>query len=194
MSSTRQPWDQLRSEQEWRLFLEAWGHALLDDEVLRKRFSAEVRTSGWLGYQGASTEEIEQAERRLGTKLPPSYRTFLRVTNGWRDTCFYIRRIWSTSQIEWFSVRNQGWIDAWVEAGQREQYRAPVADVMRVKAALEVSEVGDDSIYLLSPFRIQPDGEWEAWCLSNWAPDNEVYPSFRELMLAEYERYQQAKA
>ncbi|MFD8203865.1 SMI1/KNR4 family protein [Streptomyces sp. NPDC059701] len=32
----------------------------------------------------ATREEIAAAEERLGTRLPPSYRGFLEVSNGWR--------------------------------------------------------------------------------------------------------------
>ncbi len=47
--------------------------------------SPEVVTSKWLGYSGASDEQLERAELRLGIQLPPSCREFLQITNGWRQ-------------------------------------------------------------------------------------------------------------
>ncbi|RJL33649.1 SMI1/KNR4 family protein [Bailinhaonella thermotolerans] len=39
----------------------------------------------WMGAPGASEEEIAALERRLGVSLPPSYRQFLAVSDGWRE-------------------------------------------------------------------------------------------------------------
>jgi len=42
-----------------------------------------VVASGWLGFPGATEAETAAAEAHLGVTLPPSYRAFLRVSNGW---------------------------------------------------------------------------------------------------------------
>ena len=51
----------------------------------------------------------------MGIGLPPSYREFLAVSNGWRLTGNFIWRIWSTEEIDWFRVRNAEWIEAYVD-------------------------------------------------------------------------------
>jgi cell wall assembly regulator SMI1 len=73
----------------------------------------EVITSGWLGYPGASAEQIASAELRLGKPLPPSYREFMRVTNGWRRTSPFIEQVWTAEQVKPFAIENQEWIDIW---------------------------------------------------------------------------------
>jgi hypothetical protein len=49
--------------------------------------------AGWLGEPGATDEEISSAEHRLGMRLPPSYRSFLAVSNGFRDISPFIYRL-----------------------------------------------------------------------------------------------------
>jgi len=71
---------------DWQRFLMDWSRILLQDDNVTKYLSPEVIASGWLGYPGATEGQIAQAEGRLGAILPPSYRAFLKVTNGWRQT------------------------------------------------------------------------------------------------------------
>ena len=52
----------------------------LEDEI-----APEVIASRWLGYPGATEEQIMNLETRLGRKLPPSYRAFLKASNGFRQ-------------------------------------------------------------------------------------------------------------
>jgi len=47
--------------------------------------SAETIKSQWIGFPGATEDQLIAAETRLGVTLPPSYQTFLKVTNGWSD-------------------------------------------------------------------------------------------------------------
>jgi cell wall assembly regulator SMI1 len=57
----------------------------------------EVKASLWLGRPPASDSQISQAEERLGIALPPSYRTFLRVSNGWGKLT---QSIWQLNAVE----------------------------------------------------------------------------------------------
>lgn len=170
----------------------------------------EVVAAQWLGYPGATEDQIAQAETRLGTRLPSSYRDFLKASNGWRATTPFIDRLWSTEDIEWFSVRHQDWIDRHVNHYRRlarinwNGYlkRPLVTDeayfvygdnqdcrnfrVEYLQTALEISAVSDSAIYLLNPAIVDADGEWEAWFFADWLPGADRYPSFQALMEAEY--------
>jgi len=64
----------------WRELLGTWSREILADETYRQEFPHEVVQAGWLGYPGATDEEIAVAEARLGITLPPSYRAFPIVT------------------------------------------------------------------------------------------------------------------
>lgn len=186
------PYDWEPLMKEWNDLLLASPSALIDDET---------RRAGWLGFPGATEEQIVALEQRLGRGLPPSYREFLAYTNGWRTTGAFIDRIWGTEDVDWFRARNQEWIDAWTE-GSSYYGEVTVSDAeyfvygpeqdpvhMRneyLKTALEVSEEGDEAILLLNP-QITFDDEWEAWFFSNWSPGADRYRSFWDLMVAQYE-------
>ena len=90
---------------DWEKFLKRWSQELLESLGSdRHTLPSDVIASGWLGYPGATEADIAQAETRLGAKLPPSYRAFLKVTNGWRQTTPFISRLWSTQEIDWFTA------------------------------------------------------------------------------------------
>ena len=90
----------------WKDLMTAWNQDLLAEEDIRADLPPEVIASGWLGYPGATEEQLSQLEERLGAPLPPSYRAFLQFTNGWRNTGHFIPAIWSTEEVEWFAIRN----------------------------------------------------------------------------------------
>ncbi|HEY9606625.1 MAG TPA: SMI1/KNR4 family protein [Allocoleopsis sp.] len=198
----------------WERFLKRWSQELLESMGQeREQVSSEVMRSGWLGYPGATEEQIARAEARLEATLPPSYREFLKVTNGWRQTTPFIYKLWSTEEIEWFSIKRQEWLKAFVEpySDAYEDYlvtqkRTPsIPDeeyfvygdaqdcsklrVEYLQTALEISDTGDSAIYLLNPQVMTEDGEWEAWFFGDWLPGADRYQSFREMMQAEYENF-----
>lgn len=201
----------------WENFLRQWSRELLESITDNpEKLPSEVIESKWLGYPGATEKQIARAESRLGMALPPSYREFLKVTNGWRQTTPFIYRLWSTEDIEWFSVRHQDWINSFVERygnsslnldlsgnGRLVTPSIPDADYLiygdeqdcsklRVEylhKVLEISDIGESTVYLLNPQVMTDDGEWEAWFFGDWLPGADRYRSFQEMMLAEYENF-----
>ena len=187
----------------WRPFLETWSRELIEAGAYPD-LPPEVVESGWLGFPGATEEQLNVVEARVGVRLPPSYREFLTVSNGWRQTGNSIWRIWSTEEVDWFRVRNAEWIDAYVNPFggldapplTDEEYlvyddtQDPVRfRVEYLESALEISETGDSAIYLLNPNVVTPDGEWEAWLFANWLPGANRHRSFAELIEAEYQSF-----
>ena len=165
----------------WRQFLETWSRELVEAGAYPD-LPPEVVESGWLGFPGATEEQLSVVEARLGVGLPRSYREFLMVSNGWRQTGTSIWRMWSTEEIDWFRVRNADWIDAYVNPyggldglsltdeeylvyGETQDPALPG----RVSRVREISDTGDSAIYLLNPKVVTADGEW-AWLFANWLP------------------------
>ena len=201
----------------WESFLRQWSRELLASITDNpEKLPSEVIESKWLGYPGATEKQIARAEARLGMALPPSYREFLKVTNGWRQTTPFIYRLWSTEDIEWFSVRHQNWINSFVErygnsslnldlSGNDRLVTPSIPDAdyliygdeqdcskLRVEylhKVLEISDIGESTVYLLNPQVMTEDGEWEAWFFGDWLPGADRYRSFQEMMLAEYENF-----
>ncbi len=188
---------------DWQGLMDRWNQDLLSCPSIVATLSPAIVASGWLGYAPATGEEIWRAERRLKVSLPPSYRQFLETTNGWRTLGRWVGRLWSADEVDWYRVREQDTIDAWIE-GERsqggpdvvpdEEYYvygpAQLPETMRsayLSTALQVSEVGNDNgVYLLNPEVVTPDGEWEAWFFAPWLPGADRYRSFWDLMNAEH--------
>ena len=201
---------------DWESFLRQWSQELIESiQDEQNQLPLEVVESNWLGYPGATEEQINRAETRLEVRLPPSYREFLKVSNGWRQTTPFINSLWSTEELEWFSLRHQTWIDNFIAEYLARNYRnsfingsedrrvipsisdaeyltygeAQDCSKLRIEylqTALEISQKGDSAIYLLNPQVITTEGEWEAWFFADWLPGADRYPSFCEMMQAEY--------
>ena len=201
----------------WYKFLGQWSQEFLATSKNLGHLPAEIIESDWLGYPGATEEQITQAEERLNVSLPPSYREFLKVSNGWRQTTPFIYRIWSIEEIEWFIKRHHSWINSFIQTQMRSRHdyhqnghqlnghvpRIPDSeyflygeeqDCSKIRpeylsTALEISDKGESAIYLLNPKIQTGDGEWEAWFFGNWLPGADRYPSFQEMMQAEYKNF-----
>ncbi len=178
----------------WQALLNEFSQTLISSQA--RTLTPENSASQWLGNSGATEAEIRAAETRLGVQFPPSYRAFLEVSNGWPRSDWTEMQLWSTTEINWFSQQNQGWIEAW---RPYEEKRPTITDdeyfvygaaqdcvnLRReyLQTALEISsDSGDGDIFLLIPDVIFPDGEWEAWHFGNKLPGAYRYQSFYNLM------------
>ena len=122
--------------------------------------------------KGATSDEIQALESRLGVKLPPSYTRFLGITNGLRKGKNSLAFL-PTSKIAWFRDVDRAWIAA---------YRDEGADVPHLEDALRIAGPHDGEIYLLNPRVKMKSGEWEAWRFSNHLPGETRYASLRALL------------
>jgi hypothetical protein len=196
---------------DWKPFLEKWSSEIIASrqfasflkycaEFYPGSYTQEVLESGWLGYEGATVEQIAQAEARLGIKLPPSYREFLKVTNGWRIMIRFIPRMWSTEEVEWLSKTDrelaEGWL-SYVPASDEEYFvYGKEQKEFSLKGeyfltALDISdkELAGTARYLLNPKVVFENGEWEAWFYAHWLPGARRYRSFWEMMQDEYKTF-----
>jgi hypothetical protein len=189
---------------DWDPLLREFSREMIEDPQIRQRLPAEVLRSGWLGFEGASEEQIRATETRLNVELPNSYREFLKVSDGWRNLGAFIYKMWPTTEVEWFSVRNQEWIDAYAaDESPRisdEEYfvygDGQDSITFRpeyLQSALEISDTGDSTIVLLNPRVVSADGEWEAWVFANWYPGARRYRSFHELVQEELRSFRKLK-
>src|SRR6476646_6235172 len=151
-------------EFEWRPFLSRWSReALTADPTTPAYDRTAPAADGWLGAPGATETQLAALEARLGAALPPSYRAFLRVSNGWGRTTPFSDHRWSSGEVDWFAVRNQDWGDAWTgaysDAGEAlptvpdatylqygEDQDCAEQRVEYLQSALEISDTGDSAI------------------------------------------------
>jgi hypothetical protein len=189
----------------WHPFLEHFSREVLADRDQRASLPPEVITSGWLGFPPATANEVKALEKRLGTRLPDSYRSFLLTSNGWRTAGAFVYDLLPAAKVTWFRDSHKDWLDAWGEGARVYGEAIPVSDEEYFvygpeqdsckfrdeywRATLAISGIGDSAIYLLNPLVVTADGEWEAWCFANWYPGAHRYRSFRELMQHELQSF-----
>ncbi|MEU1347078.1 SMI1/KNR4 family protein [Streptomyces sp. NPDC005795] len=190
----------------WRDLLQRWSDEWLDpvlhEQERHEPFPAEVRAARWLGGPGATPGELTGLEQRLGCALPPSYREFLRTSDGWLDTTTQVARLLPVREAGWVRDLDPGLVSAWGDGGGWDEVpdaeyfvygdeQDPCALRPRyLKSMLVVTpgaETGDS--YLLNPCVLTPDGEWEAWHLAQGLPGAARYRSFWDLMNDEYRAF-----
>lgn len=181
---------------DWRQLLNSWSRHILATSDYRDYLPEEVidQKNQWIGYPGAGEEQIARAERRLKTRLPESYREFLKVSNGWPTGGPYVTRILPVEEIEWVSTRKRDWLEYWklgVKLGSGREdpsvFREMLGfDLRLLESGLEISDEEDIGVYLLIPGLKSAGGEWEAWCFEGETGATR-YPSFWDLMRAEFD-------
>ena len=195
------------AEWDWNGLLTRWSRAVLERPELAGSLPGDVRETGWLGYPGATEEQLRSAEARLAIPLPPSYRAFLAASNGFRAPGAFVDVVWPAEEIGWYAARHQDLIDGWMEGHRLFAGLATPSvrdaeyfvygehqDPARLRpeylqTALQVSPFGDAAVYLLNPKAVTPEGEWEAWMHASWLPGAARYRSFWELMVEEFESF-----
>jgi hypothetical protein len=169
---------------DWEPWLAQWSRDILKYLDLKRYYGPiekEAVASGWLGYPGATEDQIMYLEARLGKPLPPSYRAFLKVSNGFRQPGLFVPRLLPVDEVEWFRVRNRETIDMWKSNGLED-----------LTDALAISPF-DTDVYLLNPKVVTADGEWEALDFNPGGAACDHYSSFWELMQAEQKIFLRVK-
>lgn len=170
---------------EWAAWLADYNRELIERLHLDEyssfrdpRVTAELVAAGWLGSPPADEETLATAEGRLGTRLPPSYRSFLAVSNGFLQPDLIVPRLRSADEIGWYGDIAPESVAIWAE------FAEPDDAIGRLAGCLQVSDVElvGDAVYLLDPTGHAEDGEWDAYFFASWVPGVERYPSFHALM------------
>ncbi|MFB7471904.1 SMI1/KNR4 family protein [Kitasatospora sp. NPDC056184] len=172
---------------DWRPFLvrwsEEWAGACTDPAGLRDG-DEEAWRARWLGFEGAPAERIAAAEAELGCVLPPSYREFLAVSDGWRHAGGFVFRLAGADGARWH--RDADGISEYFEDDES-------ADMWH--RALQLDVESDLTLVLLDPGDVDADGEWAVYCYASWrAAPPERYPSFRAFMLAMHQEFHRLAA
>ncbi|MEV5312358.1 SMI1/KNR4 family protein [Streptomyces sp. NPDC052610] len=185
---------------DWRSLLVRWSQewaGAQDPDVPaeeRRAGDEEALRTRWLGFPPASEERILALEERLGHRLPPSYRTFLAVSDGWRHAGGFVWLLGGTDGVRWHQ-------DA---SGLAEFYETDPEDDPTPEETLLAGmwhralqlDVESDAVYvLLDPGDVDGDGEWAVYCHASWrASPPERYGSFRAFMDAMYREWHRLRA
>uniref|UniRef100_UPI003518448B SMI1/KNR4 family protein n=1 Tax=Streptomyces calvus TaxID=67282 RepID=UPI003518448B len=170
---------------DWRSFLHRWSGEWADslsDDDSRGGDDETARQARWLGFPPASEARIAAMEERLGRRMPPSYREFLRVSDGWRHAGGFVWLLAGTADAHWHD-NESGLADMFEEyldedAGPEERRHA---DVWRRGLQLDVES--DATRVLLDPEDVGEDGEWAVYTWASWrAAPPERHADFRAFM------------
>ncbi|MFE5936783.1 SMI1/KNR4 family protein [Streptomyces sp. NPDC056470] len=173
----------------WQEFLGRWQQEWVP------RADADEEEDGEDGGQGlgsparpaADEAAITAAEERLGRRLPPSYREFLAVSDGWHvDQPAGIYQLGGAADVDWFGDPFD--MTPLYEEGLGDDPREEEVLLAGMwRRALRLETDSDMSHALLDPGDTDQDGEWALYVYKGWSgefPDR--YPSFRAYMEAMY--------
>lgn len=172
---------------------------MLRSEQFVGELSKEVISSGWCGGPPATESEIRAAETRLGVTLPPSYRSFLSISNGWRIFNGFVEQLLPVQEIDRYRILDPKGFALDESSHERivelygdhvvpdEVYLdyATPAHNMALRHqyygdSLLISKGFESELVLLNPFIVSADGEWETIFSAHWIPGNERFRSFQD--------------
>ncbi|MBB5125861.1 SMI1/KNR4 family protein [Streptomyces griseoloalbus] len=185
---------------EWGPLLKRWSEEWLEalaaeePEEFEELLGEDFVENRWLGFAPADPARLAALEERirgLGTEvpLPPSLRSFLGTTDGWRHAGGSVHLLAGAEDIRPYG-------DPY---GLRQMYEerlgADPADEDVLLAgmwgrALQLSLDSDLTDVLLDPGDVDADGEWAVYVYHGWGgepPDR--YESFRAFMEAMYKEF-----
>ncbi|MGW4026937.1 SMI1/KNR4 family protein, partial [Streptomyces sp. NPDC005009] len=155
---------------DWRPFLlkwsGEWADSLPDSETRGEEYEA-ARQARWLGFPPASEERITALEKRLGRRMPPSYREFLKVSDGWRHAGGFVSLLAGTADARWHNDESGlagGFEEDLDEDSEPEEWRE--ADLWRRGLQLDVES--DATYVLMDPEDVDEDGEWAVYTWAGW--------------------------
>ncbi|WP_406130602.1 SMI1/KNR4 family protein [Streptomyces sp. NBC_00989] len=158
-----------------------WADSLLDSET-RGEGDEAARRARWLGSPPASEERIAAMEERLGRQMPPSYREFLKVSDGWRHAGGFVGLLAGTEGAHWHN-NESGLADMFEEhltedAGPKERRAAGIW-----RRGLQLDVESDITYVFLDPEDVDEDGEWAVYTWASWrAAPPERYANFLAFM------------
>jgi hypothetical protein len=171
------------SESEWRAYLQAFSDDVLtydaDDLVYA---TAQQRAARWLGAAGAHETELSRREAELGVVFPPSYRNFLRTTNGWTHLGPFVHELLQADEVDWFPIKEPEFLRGW------DGFDWP--EIVTARRSLVISGAADGAYVYLDPHDVGVHGEWAAWWYAHWEAEFTRYSSFSALVEAQWASFE----
>lgn len=197
--------------EDWETFLRAWS---AERETAMRAGAPSEPPLGWLGFAPAAPEALAALEAGLGLPLPPSYRSFLEVTDGWRWAGEFVELLAPAAEVgplrdlagyvyemlaEWEQEDLEEDLDDEDEDGDDDGDGSGDGDgdseggeeepyeSARWGRAVRISLEGDQTWLMLDPGDVNAEGEWAAYRFSSWSGHGpQRHDSFADLMYAEY--------
>ncbi|WP_329388590.1 SMI1/KNR4 family protein [Streptomyces sp. NBC_01716] len=177
----------------WGPFLERWNaewaaapstREEAEEDGEEGRFEETVEAG--LGFPPLDEERITGLERRLGATLPPSYRSFLAVSDGWRRAGGGIYLLGTSEGVRWHRD-HFGFQESYEKSLTTHSSAQEVLVAGMWSRALQLSVDSDMTDVLLDPGDVNDDGEWALYIYRGYSgeyPDR--YESFGAFMREKY--------
>ncbi|MEU4983143.1 SMI1/KNR4 family protein [Streptomyces sp. NPDC021969] len=182
---------------DWRPFLAEWSGEWADslpEGETRSADDTSARWSRWLGFPPADEARVAAAEARLGRRLPPSYREFLMVSDGWRHAGGFVWLLAGTAEARWHDDAS-GLADTFEEnldedAGPEERREAGIW-----RRGLQLDVESDATYVLMDPQDVDEDGEWAVYTWAGWrAAPPERHANFGAFMREMHREFHRLRA
>ncbi|MFE0178053.1 SMI1/KNR4 family protein, partial [Streptomyces sp. NPDC059002] len=177
---------------DWQGFLTRWSEEwadACDPGEVRDVGDEEARRARWLGFQPATPARIAALEERLGHRLPPSYRTFLEVTDGWRHAGAFVWLLAGTEGARWHEDGVE-LAEIVQEDLDEEATREEILGATIWTRGLELAVESDAVDIMLDPEDVDEHGEWAVYTWAPWrASPPERHTSFWEFMQDAYREF-----
>lgn len=147
-------------------------------------------------FPPADATEIAEAEDRLGTRLPMSYRNFLLASNGFAVLALDVddALIRPVGSICWLKEGEPALVSAWTRnprsvSDQLYLDYGPSQDCVHIRteylpSLLQVSDFVESAMLMLNPLIKTPKGEWEGWDFGTAKPGAYRFRTFQDLMFS----------
>ncbi|MFE0174901.1 SMI1/KNR4 family protein [Streptomyces sp. NPDC059002] len=182
---------------DWQGFLTRWSEEwadACDPGEVRDAGDEEARRARWLGFQPATPAHIAALEERLGHRLPPSYRTFLEVTDGWRHAGGFVWLLAGTEGARWHEDGAE-LAEIFQEDLDEEATREEILEATIWTRGLELAVESDAVDVMLDPEDVDEHGEWAVYTWAPWrASPPERHASFWEFMQDVYREFHSLRA
>ncbi|MFF0739247.1 SMI1/KNR4 family protein [Streptomyces sp. NPDC004111] len=181
---------------DWRSFLRKWSGEWADSlsaEDARAE-DEDARQSRWLGFPAASEERITAMEKRLGVRMPPSYREFLKVTDGWQHAGGFVWLLAGTTEAHWHENAS-GLAEITEEYLDEDSAPEEWEEAELWRRGLQLDMESDATYVLMDPEDVDEDGEWAVYTWAGWrAAPPERYASFQVFMREMHQEFHSLRA
>ncbi len=178
------------SDFRWDKILQRWSEAILDS-VEPSVLPEGALERKWVGNPPATDAQIDAAEERLQCRLPPSYREFLKITNGWPYVSDFVRQLWPIESVRPLAESQTGMVDAFSKVPELDSAKLGESATLPSSHYAHVIQISDydDGCFFLNPLVQTTGDECQACFFANWVPGAECYRSFKDLILSQYESF-----
>ncbi len=126
--------------------------------------------------------------------MPPSYRSFLQVTDGWRHAGGFVWLLAGTADARWHD-NESGLADVFEEYLEEDAEPEERREAGVWRRGLQLDVESDASYVLLDPEDVDEDGEWAVYTWAGWRADApERHRSFRAFMEAMFREFHSLRA